>query len=223
MYMADFSSLREDYKNGTLDESLVDADPLRQFSRWFEEAVSSGLREPNAMTLATADASGAPSARIVLLKGVDERGFAFFTNYGSQKGRELAENPKAALVFFWVELERQIRISGSVDKVTREESESYFATRPVKSRFGAAVSAQSSVIPSRQHLEKCLAELEGTYGESGPPCPEFWGGYRLRPETLEFWQGRRSRLHDRIRYRRSSGTDAAAGGRPSWVIERLSP
>lgn len=215
--MADFSALREEYMGGALDESTVSADPLRQFSAWFNEAVASGLREPNAMTLATTSADGSPSARIVLLKGLDERGFTFFTNYESEKGRELAENPRAALVFFWVDLERQIRVTGTVDKVTREESEAYFDTRPLKSRFGAAVSQQSSVIPGRAWLEEQLGALEARYPNSAPPCPWAWGGYRLRPDSIEFWQGRRSRLHDRIRYRRS-GEDGTR-----WLIERLAP
>ena len=212
----DFNALREDYKNGTLDEASADPNPLRQFERWFAEAVNSGLREPNAMTLATATEAGEPDARIVLLKGVDARGLTFFTNYGSQKGRELAENPRAALVFFWAELERQIRIRGGVEKVSREETEAYFATRPVKSRLGAAVSAQSSVIPGRAWLEGELAQLEARYPDSAPPCPESWGGYRLAPSDYEFWQGRRSRLHDRLRYRR----DGVEG---NWIVERLSP
>ena len=212
--MADFASLRLDYTAQSLDEYEVDRDPVRQFSVWFEQAVSAGLREPNAMTLSTATRDGVPSARVVLLKEFDERGFVFYTNYGSQKGRELAENPQAALVFFWNELERQIRLQGVVEKVTRAESEAYFKVRPVKSRFGAAVSPQSSsVAGGRKWLEERMAALEAEFGEEGPPCPANWGGYRLVPHAIEFWQGRRSRLHDRVLYTRAN----------PWTIERLAP
>lgn len=213
--MPDFHALREDYKSATLDESEVCPDMYEQFDAWFAQAVSSGLREPNAMTLATATLDGIPSARIVLLKGVDPTGFTFYTNYASAKGRELAANPHAALVFYWNELERQVRIQGTIEKVTREETLEYFAVRPVKSQLGATVSPQSEVIPSRQWLEDRMSEAEGQYAGAAPECPEVWGGYRLRPYTVEFWQGRRSRLHDRILYR------SQADGH--WSRVRLAP
>ncbi len=213
--MPDFDALREEYKTATLDESEVRPDMYAQFHEWFEQAVASGLREPNAMTLATASADGSPSARIVLLKGVDDSGFTFFTNYASVKGRELAENPRAALVFYWNELERQVRIQGTVEKVSREETVAYFAVRPRKSQIGATVSPQSQVIPDRKWLEDRMEEAEAKLAGGVPECPEVWGGYRLRPHTVEFWQGRRSRLHDRIVYR------LQADG--SWVRERLAP
>lgn len=213
--MTDFHALREDYKSATLDESEVCPDMYEQFDAWFAQAVSSGLREPNAMTLATATLDGIPSARIVLLKGVDPTGFTFYTNYASAKGRELAANPHAALVFYWNELERQVRMQGTVEKVSREETVSYFAVRPVKSQLGATVSPQSEVIPSRKWLEDRMLAAEAMYAAAAPECPEVWGGYRLRPHTVEFWQGRRSRLHDRILYR------SQADGR--WSRVRLAP
>ena len=211
---ADIADLRREYALESLDEKDVARDPLLQFSRWFQEALNSGLPEANAMTVATADASGRPSARILLLKGFDERGFAFFTNYESRKGIELAENPQAALLFHWVELERQVRIEGRVEKVPAEESDEYYASRPLGSRLGAWASPQSRSLAQRKDLEARLAELATRFGES-PPRPAHWGGYRLAPEVLEFWQGRPSRLHDRIRYSRE--------GMGLWRVERLAP
>jgi pyridoxamine 5'-phosphate oxidase len=210
----DIADLRREYARETLDEASVARDALLQFSRWFQEALNSGFTEPTAMALATADAGGRPSVRIVLLKGFDERGFTFYTNYDSRKGRELAENPRAALLFHWVELERQVRIEGRVEKASADESDAYYASRPLGSRLGAWASAQSRVLAHREELEAKLAELERQYGES-PPRPPHWGGYRLVPDELEFWQGRPSRLHDRVRYTRA--------GIGLWRIDRLSP
>ncbi|MGN6625168.1 MAG: pyridoxamine 5'-phosphate oxidase [Tepidisphaeraceae bacterium] len=214
---ADLQGMRVDYRKGTLDHSAVDADAIRQFERWLKEAEDARVPEPNAMTVATATASGIPSARILLLKGVDARGFVFFTNYESRKGRELSENPRAALVFFWEPLERQVRVEGTVERVSREESRRYFDVRPRASRIGAWASRQSTVVPSRESLEQREIELDrqfrDQFGES-VPLPEFWGGYRVVPSVIEFWQGRPSRLHDRLRYTRQ-------GDR--WAIERLSP
>jgi pyridoxamine 5'-phosphate oxidase len=209
------TTIRQDYRHGPLDESDLAPDPFQQFSRWFQQAIESGALEPNAMTLATATRNGAPSARMVLLKEVDERGFVFYTNYDSQKGRELAENPRAALVFYWANLSRQVRVVGEVARVTRKESLAYFRQRPLGAQLGALASRQSQVIPNREVLEQRVAELAAQYPEGDVPLPDDWGGYRLAPRAIEFWQGRPDRLHDRLRYTR------APDGR--WVIERLSP
>jgi pyridoxamine 5'-phosphate oxidase len=196
-------------------EDEVERDPLAQFRRWYAEAVEAGVQLPEAMTLATATPDGAPSARMVLLKGVDERGFVFYTNYESRKGHELAENPRAALVFHWPQTpRRQVSVNGSVERLPAEESAEYFRTRPFGSRIGAWASRQSDVIAGRDGLERLFAELESEHSEGEVPRPPWWGGYVLRPETVEFWQNRSNRLHDRLRYRRS-GDD--------WIIERLSP
>jgi pyridoxamine 5'-phosphate oxidase len=212
------ANLRTEYKRETLDEAQVDADPFRQFARWFDEAVKAAMPEPNAMTLATAGSDLRPSARIVLLKEFDSRGFVFYTNYASHKGQALAVNPQAALLFHWVELERQVRIEGVVGKVDAAESDGYFAERPRASRLGAWASPQSEAVAGRASLEAGFAAVEEKYRAAADsiPRPPHWGGYRVVPQTLEFWQGRRSRMHDRIRYRRNHDT----GG---WVIDRLAP
>ena len=198
-----------------MDVADVDRNPFRQFDAWFAQAVDAKLPEPNTMTLATVDSRGRPSARIVLIKGVDERGFMFFTNYESRKGRELADNPHASLLFYWIELERQVRIEGNVVKASPSESDQYFESRPLGSRIGAWASEQSQVIESRAVLEAREREISAKYGEH-PPRPPHWGGYRLIPDAIEFWQGRPSRLHDRLLY-----TRAVEGG--DWQLARLSP
>ncbi|HKG05262.1 MAG TPA: pyridoxamine 5'-phosphate oxidase [Pedobacter sp.] len=207
-------NLRQDYRAAELAEHEVDANPILQFQKWFKDAVHARLYEPNVMTLATADRFGRPSARIVLLKGVDHDGFVFFTNYESNKGQHLAENPQAALVFFWAELERQVRIEGVVSKISDQASADYFHSRPVGSQIGAAASPQSKVISDRTLLEQSVAELTEKYKEQEIPRPLNWGGYLVEPTKIEFWQGRPSRLHDRIIY------DLVEG---SWIINRLAP
>ncbi len=208
------SERRVDYRKSSFDEGGADPDPVVQFRRWLEEAESAGVPEPNAMTLATADAEGDPAARIVLLRGVDDRGFVFFTDYRSQKGRELEANPRAALVFFWHALERQVRVSGSVARVTRAESASYFETRPRGSQLGAWGSEQSAVVTGRDAIDQAVESAGRRFADQPVPCPPHWGGYRVEPREIEFWQGRPSRLHDRLRYSRVAG---------AWKVERLSP
>ncbi len=207
------ASLRQDYKGESLHEADVASDPFTQFQRWFDEALRAELPMANAMTLATVGADGAPSARIVLLKGIDHNGFVFYTNYMSRKGRELAGNPRAALVFHWTDLEREVRIDGSVEKVTAAESDEYFASRPLGSRHAAIASPQSEVVASRAVLEARFDAAAAAHGEAAPR-PAHWGGYRVLPASVEFWQGRPSRLHDRLLYRRQ-------GDR--WTIVRLAP
>ena len=212
--MTSLSELRAEYSQSELTKATVNPDPFKQFERWLNEAIKAQLPEPNAMTLATVTAEGSPAARVVLLKGADS-GFVFFSNYTSDKGRQLAENPRAALVFLWLALERQVRIEGVVDKIATAESQIYFRTRPRGSRLGAVASHQSRVVENRRILEERFEQLERRFPGDDIPMPEQWGGYRLEPFMLEFWQGRRSRLHDRLRYRRQ-----ANGG---WLIERLEP
>ena len=207
-------NLRQDYRSAQLNEDDVHADPMEQFRKWFTDALNAKLYEPNVMTLATADSDSKPTARIVLLKGFDENGFVFFTNYESRKGRDLIENPQAALVFFWAELERQVRIEGIVSKVDAKTSADYFHSRPVGSQIGALASPQSSVISGRTVLEDKVTELSAQYNGIEIPYPQHWGGYLVEPTHVEFWQGRPSRLHDRIVY------DLADG---KWIISRLAP
>ncbi|MSQ59978.1 MAG: pyridoxamine 5'-phosphate oxidase [Betaproteobacteria bacterium] len=208
------AELRREYARDTLDESQVAPDPFDQFGRWFAQARQSDLTDANAMTLATSDAENRPSARIVLLKDFDARGFVFFTNYDSRKGHDLAYNPSAALLFYWHALERQIRIEGSIEKISAIESDEYFQSRPLGASLGAWASPQSEVVPSRAFLEQRFADFTQRY-ESEPPRPAHWGGYRIKPNLLEFWQGRPDRMHDRIRYRMQNEM--------RWEIERLAP
>jgi len=211
--MDPIAQLRKNYTFGQLSETDVPGNPLPLFQLWFDQAVRAKCPEPNSMTLATADQAGNPSARIVLLKGADQNGFTFFTNYESQKGRDLAIRPQAALLFHWHELERQVRILGVVERVSAKESDEYFHSRPHASRIGAWASPQSAAIPSREFLEEAEKRFQTEFGDA-PPRPEHWGGYCLRPTEIEFWQGRPSRLHDRIHYK-LDGTD--------WHVNRLAP
>ncbi|MBI3153820.1 MAG: pyridoxamine 5'-phosphate oxidase [Burkholderiales bacterium] len=216
----DLAALRKSYERDALDERAADPDPLRQFQHWMQQALSAQLPEPTAMTVATVGADGRPSTRVVLVKGVDSRGLVWYTNYGSRKGRELAGNPFAALQFHWVELERVVRIEGRVERCSEAESDAYFASRPLDSRIGAWASPQSEVIASRAVLVANAAKASARFALN-PPRPPHWGGFRLVPERWEFWQGRKSRLHDRLRYRQP-----AEGDRPGvagWVMERLAP
>ena len=211
--MSKFADLRQEYKKHQLSEDNILTDPLEQFRMWFHE--DAGIMEPNAFTLATVSKDGTPSARVLLLKGVDENGFVFYSNYNSEKGRDLAEKPVGSMVFLWLELERQVRISGPVTKVTREESEIYFHSRPRESQIGAWVSSQSQIITSREELEKNLIVQQEKFKDSEViPLPEYWGGYRLQPLQIEFWQGRPNRLHDRLLFSAIENI---------WKIERLAP
>jgi pyridoxamine 5'-phosphate oxidase len=211
--MMNIADIRKEYTLEKLDADSVKNDPIDQFNNWLEEAMKAEILEPTAMHLATVSAEGKPSGRIVLLKGIDT-GFLFFTNYESKKGQDLAINPFASLTFYWAELERQVRIEGSIEKVSKDISEKYFHSRPKGSQIGAIVSPQSQVITDRSVLEEKIVSLEKQYQDSLPPRPEHWGGYRLLPIALEFWQGRASRLHDRIRYRKEG---------INWIVERLAP
>ncbi len=208
------SSIRKDYQLRSLSESEVHASPVAQFSHWWDEAIASEIDEVNAMTLSTITTGGRPSARIVLLKGFDEKGFVFYTNYESNKGQQLDANPYASLVFFWKELERQVRIEGKCERVSPEESDEYFYSRPLGSRLGAWASPQSKVIEGREILDKNAAALLERYASGEVPRPLHWGGYRVVADTIEFWQGRSNRLHDRIKYSNQDG---------AWTIERLAP
>ncbi len=207
-------NLRQDYRAAELTEKEVDKNPIKQFEKWFNAASASQLYEPNVMTLATADKSGKPNARMVLLKGFDEQGFSFYTNYLSTKGKELKKNPQACLVFFWPELERQVRIEGKVEKLSKEASEKYFHSRPTGSQIGAIVSPQSQIISDRNSLQEKVEELTANYEGKTIPKPAHWGGYIVKPTAIEFWQGRTSRLHDRIKYDLVNG---------KWQTNRLAP
>jgi pyridoxamine 5'-phosphate oxidase len=211
----DIAGLRHEYIGEGLRRADLDPNPIKQFDAWFAAAIKAGIRDANAMALATATADGKPSVRVVLLKTFDEAGFVFFTNYLSSKGRSLDENPCAALVLYWMEVERQIRIEGTIEKVSREESEAYFRTRPFGAQIGAWASQQSEVIDARRVLDARLAEMTQRFAGGDIPLPPHWGGYRLKPQTIEFWQGRTNRLHDRLRYTRQSND--------SWLIDRLAP
>ncbi|MDR9415760.1 MAG: pyridoxamine 5'-phosphate oxidase [Gracilimonas sp.] len=206
--------LREEYSKHSLDESDVDSNPIKQFEQWMSEAIEAEVPEPNAMTLSTVDFQHNPHSRVVLLKEVENEEFVFYTNYASDKGEEMEENPNVALCFMWFELERQVRIEGTVEKVPEKQSEEYFKQRPYKSQLGALASNQSSVVPNREFLEDRFKDMEKKYKEGEVPKPDSWGGYKVKPKVIEFWQGRRSRLHDRIKYEQIGS---------KWDIKRLSP
>ncbi len=212
----DLSGDRVSYERGSLEGDALGGDPLGAFGSWFGEAQAAELLEPYAFTLATVGIDGQPAARIVLLRGWDERGFVFFTNYESQKGHEIAHTPRAALLFYWAALQRQIRIEGTVERLNAGENDDYFAKRPRGHRLSAWASRQSTVVPDRAYLEAQMAAYDERFADRDVPRPEYWGGYRVKPNRFEFWQGRRNRVHDRILYRRALETGA-------WVIERLSP
>jgi len=214
MVKKNLASLRQDYAAATFDEGVAHPQPFIQFVHWFDQAIEAGITEPNAMTLATASKEGKPSARVVLLKALDELGFVFYTNYESQKGQQLQANPNASLVFLWLDLQRQVRVEGYIEKVSEEESDAYFSVRPKASQIGAHVSPQSQVIPDRSFMEQRYWALEKEFANKEVPRPENWGGYRLIPERIEFWQGRQSRLHDRLLYEKNN---------EGWSIKRLAP
>ena len=215
MKQEELQNLRQEYSAASLSELSINNNPIKQFETWFNEALQAQIPEPNAMTLATATHDGRPSARIVLLKGFDERGFAFYTNYLSRKGKEIAKNPQAAITFFWGELERQVRIEGVIEKLSKEESDQYFHSRPKQSQLGALASPQSQEIAGREVLEEKMDQLETEYADKEVPKPSYWGGYVLKPRMIEFWQGRRSRLHDRVLYKKIDNKN--------WKKVRLAP
>lgn len=215
MSHTDLSNIRREYISETLDEKDIHENPFKQFEKWIEQALKAELLEATAMNLATASADGLPTSRIVLLKEYDESGFVFFSNYGSRKGQQIAENPNACLLFYWVALERQVTIEGTIEKIDRKESEEYFHSRPVESQIGALASEQSTPVSSRKELEDKFEELSKKFGNKEVPMPESWGGYRVIPQRIEFWQGRRSRMHDRIEYQKQTEGD--------WKIQRLAP
>ncbi|MFO7977543.1 MAG: pyridoxamine 5'-phosphate oxidase [Bacteroidales bacterium] len=214
MKKRDFSTLRQEYAALAFNKNMAHADPIVQFSRWFEQAIETGHPDPSAMTLATVSPDGQPAARVVLLKDFDQEGFVFFTNYNSHKGMQLDHNPRAALVFLWLELYRQVRVEGTVQKVSPNESDEYYATRPRDSQLGAHASVQSKAIPDRQHLDDRYHEMDEKYRQTTPPRPLHWGGYRLAPRRIEFWQGRENRLNDRLLYEKVND---------QWLISRLAP